>query len=520
MTGVLAVTAGTAALPAITPSGDPNTGIFSPGADQLAISTNGSRRLYVASDGKVGIETSSPTHKLDVRESGTVAAVVDVARISTGAGSTAESRLLFGTFANTVNAAIGAQTLSETAGVLKFYVDASDVLTERMRITSTGRLGLGTSSPTARLDVGNIAGNVTAGDFTVDTTNGSAVVTVGRLSSTGGDSTNFRVRNRANGEVFFVDGVNGRVGIGSNSPSQPLHIATGSGSAFILQTNGTATTFLGPDSSNTGLFGTTTNHATRFITNDTERARIDTSGRLLIGTSLSRDKFFNSSSLNPGIQLEGSAFSNRTISIVSNNNSAANDGPLLVLGRQRSNSNGGYTLVDNNDSLGVVTFQGADNTELVEGARIETRVDGTPGANNMPGRLVMSVAAAGAAGSTEAFRITNDRVRAYNQAAPAAVNATATLTVANLKTGIITSTSAAATDMTLPTGTDTEGGFSGIYTNMTFEWSVINTGPSLVTVLANTAHTLVGSGAVATGTSARFASRRSGANTFVTYRLS
>ena len=123
-------------------------------------------------------------------------------------------------------------------------------------------------------------------------------------------------------------------------------------------------------------------------------------------------------------------------------------------------------------------------------------------------------------GGVERFRITNDGVQTYNQPAPAAVNATATLTAANLKAGIITSTSAAAADMTLPTGTDTQAGFSGTYDNMTFEWSVINTGPSLVRVLAGTAHTVVGSGSVLTGTSGRFASRRTAANTFVTYRLS
>ena len=48
MTGVLAVTAGTAALPGIAVSGDPNTGIYSPGADQLAISTGGTSRLAVS----------------------------------------------------------------------------------------------------------------------------------------------------------------------------------------------------------------------------------------------------------------------------------------------------------------------------------------------------------------------------------------------------------------------------------------------------------------------------------------
>jgi hypothetical protein len=139
----------------------------------------------------------------------------------------------------------------------------------------------------------------------------------------------------------------------------------------------------------------------------------------------------------------------------------------------------------------------------------------------MPGRLVLSTTLDGASSPTEAFRITNDRVRCYNQAAPAAVDTTATLTVANLKTGIITSSTAAAVTMTLPTGTDTEAGFSGIYTNMTFEWSVINTGATnAVTVQGGTGHTLVGTGTVAASSSGRFASRRTAANTFVTYRLS
>jgi hypothetical protein len=174
-----------------------------------------------------------------------------------------------------------------------------------------------------------------------------------------------------------------------------------------------------------------------------------------------------------------------------------------------------------NACLGEHLWLGEGGTDTpVKAASISAFVDGTPGTDDMPGRLVLSTTLDGASTPTEALRITNDCVVAYNQAAPVAVNATATLTVANLKTGIITSTSAAATDMTLPTGTDTQAGFSGTYDNMTFEWSVINTGPSLVQVLAATAHTIVGSGSVATGTSGRFASRRTAANTFVSYRLS
>jgi hypothetical protein len=258
------------------------------------------------------------------------------------------------------------------------------------------------------------------------------------------------------------------------------------------------------------LFSTGLSSGTSF----SERARIDSSGRLLVGTSTSIAGAFSDQSLVQISKTDGAA------GLALHKFSANVDGSIIYLNKSRGATNGTNAVLQSGDQIASINFAGADGTTYHRAAVIEAAVDGTPGADDMPGRLVMSVTLDGASSPTEALRITNDRVVAYNQAAPAAVNATATLTVANLKTGIITSTSAAATDMTLPTGTDTEGGFSGIYTNMTFEWSVINTGPSLVTVLANTAHTLVGSGAVATGTSARFASRRSAANTFVTYRLS
>ena len=113
----------------------------------------------------------------------------------------------------------------------------------------------------------------------------------------------------------------------------------------------------------------------------------------------------------------------------------------------------------------------------------------------MPGRLVFATTADGASFLRwSGFVLPAMAYKHTANQAPAAVNATATLTVANLKAGIITSTSAAATDMTLPTGADTQAGFSGTYNNFTFEWSVINTGPSLVGVLAATDHTIVGSG--------------------------
>jgi hypothetical protein len=105
-----------------------------------------------------------------------------------------------------------------------------------------------------------------------------------------------------------------------------------------------------------------------------------------------------------------------------------------------------------------------------------------------------------------------------SQPAPAAVDATATVTVANLQARIITSTSAAAVTATLPTGTLMDGLYAGAL-DMGYDWTIINTGPSTVTVAAGVDHTVVGGMAVATATSANFRSRRTAANVWVTYRV-
>jgi hypothetical protein len=68
----LEVNAGSAALPSLTITSDPNTGIYSPGADQLAISTAGAQRAVVNASGRVGIGTATPAHFVDV-QAGTLA---------------------------------------------------------------------------------------------------------------------------------------------------------------------------------------------------------------------------------------------------------------------------------------------------------------------------------------------------------------------------------------------------------------------------------------------------------------
>lgn len=120
---------------------------------------------------------------------------------------------------------------------------------------------------------------------------------------------------------------------------------------------------------------------------------------------------------------------------------------------------------------------------------------------------------------TERTRVTSDGVQCYNQPAEATYTAGATLTVSDLKTGIVSYTGGVAT-FTLPTGTDTEAGFSNIYTNMAFQWSIQHIGAGTVTLNGNTNHTITGPNTFGASITARFATRRTASNTFVTYRLS
>jgi hypothetical protein len=67
-TGVTTVQAGTAAAPAITTTGDTNTGIFFPAADTIAFAEGGAEAMRITSTGNVGIGTTSPDSILQLQE--------------------------------------------------------------------------------------------------------------------------------------------------------------------------------------------------------------------------------------------------------------------------------------------------------------------------------------------------------------------------------------------------------------------------------------------------------------------
>ena len=115
--------------------------------------------------------------------------------------------------------------------------------------------------------------------------------------------------------------------------------------------------------------------------------------------------------------------------------------------------------------------------------------------------------------------VKQDRREATLQVTPVAVNVTGTLTAANLLAGIITSTTAAAVTGTLPTGALLDAA-SDFAIDEGFDWVVINTGATnAFTIAVGTNHTIVGSATVALSSSGNFRTRKTAANTFVTYRI-
>ena len=151
--------AGTVSAPAITTSGDTNTGIFFPAADTIAFSEGGVERMRIDSAGNVGIGTDSPDIKLDV-VGGTTSGAVDDALLLQGgvAGVAGSGAALYlsggGGVARAVEIAGVNVGGANNAHAMVFSTSAGSAApAERMRIDSVGNVGIGTTAPGALLDV-------------------------------------------------------------------------------------------------------------------------------------------------------------------------------------------------------------------------------------------------------------------------------------------------------------------------------------------------------------------------------
>jgi hypothetical protein len=326
----------------------------------LPSTPNGSL-VALDSSGRLGIGTNSPSNLLHIAGTGTDLTGLRIVNTQHQAAATSTAGLKLGitNSAGQRNCRIQAreEAVDSNAIALDFFTNSADAVdgeTVKMTVLHSGNVGIGTQSPGTKLQV-----------------DGSWVSNYGTLNIAGPDNdlmgVGFRNTSTYLGGVFFRDGA--------------------AGDFLELNAQGS--------------------RAIRALTNGTERARIDSSGRLLVGTSTARTNINNESwSGNVALNVEGANAYGTAVNIVNNYN--GNGYSFLNFLKSNTTSVGSNTLVSNGNTLGIITFQGNDGTEFVQAARIACEVEGTPGANDMPGRLMFSTTRDGQSSPTERMRLTAD----------------------------------------------------------------------------------------------------------------
>jgi hypothetical protein len=187
-----------------------------------------------------------------------------------------------------------------------------------------------------------------------------------------------------------------------------------------------------------------------FANNATEAMRVDQGQRLLIGTNAHRSSFFNNNvgTYRPIFQVEANNTSSgtRMMSFVLNDDS--NNAFIQIFGRSRGTTANSLTAVAEDDNIGVISWQGATGNALAEAAQIKAEVDGTPGSNDMPGRLVFRTTGDGNSSSSERMRISEDGTVSigYGGSHPSILRLRQEIdTSANTATGVLTLQGGAST---------------------------------------------------------------------------
>jgi trimeric autotransporter adhesin len=237
---------------------------------------------------------------------------------------------------------------------------------ERLRVDNTGNVGIGTTSPSETLEV--------AGNTILDASNATLKIKQGVTGTTGAIDFTLNSDSTSYGSLNLVYDDRITQGLRLNT-TYPLTLECGASEEI--------------------LFKRTT----------TESARIDSSGRLLIGTSTAFPVRIATTAITPKQQLAGLSGTASTFvqGCASTTDSTAAFHWFAKFASGTINNN--TTVVNANETLGTITWSGSDGTNQTQAAHIRCEVDGTPGANDMPGCLVFSTTADGASTPTERMRI-------------------------------------------------------------------------------------------------------------------
>lgn len=181
----LLLPAGTAAAPSLTFTGDVDTGIYAPSANEFGVSTAGTAALTIDSSQRVGIGTASPTQLLQIEGDTPGITLRDT---STYVADTGPAIYLQGKDSNGSNtnfASIKGKSNTASNGHITFDTRTGGSMYERVRVTSDGKAGIGTTSPVSPLHVigtdGTASVSLTGGSSTSSVTQINAVNEAGSV---------------------------------------------------------------------------------------------------------------------------------------------------------------------------------------------------------------------------------------------------------------------------------------------------------------------------------------------------
>jgi len=299
--------------PSFSFTANPNTGIFQPATSNIAVSTGGTERLRVSSNGFIGIGTTIPQSTLDVI--GSIKAT----------GSILSDTQFLGQANDTASAPSFSFVANPDTGIFQPAVSniaLSTGGTERLRVSSNGNVGIGTTTPQTALDViGStsissnlvVSGNITAsnirvlGDYVIlDTITSNTEQMVITNNGTGPALKVTQTGMNSIAEFYDDDNAlalkvanNGLVGIGTSDPLEKLHVvgsikATTSimsdtqflGQAYDMASSPSFSFTANPD---TGIFQPATSNLA-VSTGGTERLRVSSNGNVGIGTVTPQNK--------------------------------------------------------------------------------------------------------------------------------------------------------------------------------------------------------------------------------------
>ena len=143
------------------------------------------------------------------------------------------------------------------------------------------------------------------------------------------------------------------------------------------------------------------------ITPNFGTGNIITTGTMLVGHTTSFASRIGTTVITPQSQVIGTGDNAGTLLTRFSADAAS---ARLSFAKSRSTTIGDHAIVSDGNDLGLISFGGSDGVKIVEAARIHTEVDGTPNVDGMPGRLIFSTTASGAATPTERMSIASNGI--------------------------------------------------------------------------------------------------------------